>query len=284
MLLNKTSELNTDDFPFLIEYVKQDQPHNMPAMHVHDHYEFFYLLSGERIYFINDRTYALEAGDIILIKPGVMHKTVNQGAVPYERILIYFKPDFLDQIHRFVPDFDIFDVFQSELLSIRSEDKTFTEMLLYKMIQAYDHEPLHAAAHLKILLSEVLLVLADTRLAQPELARTYPNAMHKKISEIIQYINKYYSDKLSLEFIEEHFYISRFHFSRHFKAIVGMTFTEYLNFIRIREAQTLLRNSTLAINDISYRCGFNSQSHFSRVFKDSCSMTALEYRYQSRQN
>lgn len=56
------------------------------------------------------------------------------------------------------------------------------------------------------------------------------------------------------------------HFSKMFKAFTGMTFSEYLNVIRIENAIILLREN-ITMTSISQKCGFSTIRNFNRVFK-----------------
>jgi AraC-like DNA-binding protein len=58
------------------------------------------------------------------------------------------------------------------------------------------------------------------------------------------------------------------HFSKLFKRITGMTFSDYLNYVKVEHAISLLQNEPgLTIADISLRCGFATIRNFNRVFK-----------------
>jgi quercetin dioxygenase-like cupin family protein len=47
------------------------------SKHVHGFFEILYLFSGERFFFINDRTFKMKEGDLILIHPNVLHKATS---------------------------------------------------------------------------------------------------------------------------------------------------------------------------------------------------------------
>jgi YesN/AraC family two-component response regulator len=83
---------------------------------------------------------------------------------------------------------------------------------------------------------------------------------------------------LTLPALSDHFYISTSHLSRLFKEVSGFTFTEYMNIVRIKEAQKLLRETNFKVADIAETVGFGNIAHFGRVFKENTNITPLQYR------
>src|SRR5690606_6312499 len=66
--------------------------------HFHESYEIYYLLAGERYYYVNDRIYALQVGDLLFINKNQLHRTTSKGRSTHERILINFEDSFLEPL------------------------------------------------------------------------------------------------------------------------------------------------------------------------------------------
>ena len=62
---------------FFIEHIRRDIPYRMPTEHYHPQYEIYYLVSGDRSIFIHDRIYPIEAGDLVLFSPDIIHRSYN---------------------------------------------------------------------------------------------------------------------------------------------------------------------------------------------------------------
>ena len=68
------------------------------------------------------------------------------------------------------------------------------------------------------------------------------------------------------------------YFSRKFKEVVGTGFRDYVNFIRLGGAASLLRTTQLSIQEISRRCGFNSANYFGDAFRSAYGISPREFR------
>lgn len=94
----------------------------------------------------------------------------------------------------------------------------------------------------------------------------------------IKYINKNIDKKLSLDKVCTEAHLSKYYFSRQFKKILGINFSEYLIKTRIEFAKDLLLNTSLNVSEISEKCGFSCLSYFSQVFNQKVGISALEFR------
>ena len=131
-------------------------------------------------------------------------------------------------------------------------------------------------------LLEITISIVD-RLAGSMVASVY-HGHSQIITQALNYIQRNYRSKVSLNDIEENFYVNASYFSTLFKREVGMTFTDYLNSLRISHACTLLTTTNMGIVDISIASGFEDQSYFTKVFKKINGMTPKVYRYSHMKN
>ena len=81
------------------------------------------------------------------------------------------------------------------------------------------------------------------------------------------YIVGHQADPIDLNNVAKAMHVSTFYFCKTFKKATGLTFTEYLGRVRIEKAKTLLLNLHLRISEIAYEVGFQSLTHFNRVFR-----------------
>lgn len=93
-----------------------------------------------------------------------------------------------------------------------------------------------------------------------------------------EYIKEHYSEPLSIDFLAERCHLSTSYFYRIFTQVVDTPPNEYIIKTRLTAAQNMLISSDAPIVEIAARCGFNSQSYFSFVFKEHFKMSPKEFR------
>ena len=99
-----------------------------------------------------------------------------------------------------------------------------------------------------------------------------------KLKQIHEYIRENYFRKISLEDLADRFFISKFHLSREYKKIYGITLGNALTNLRLSHAKSMLRFSDDSVDTIALSCGFQDTGYFIKVFKKAENMTPLQYR------
>lgn len=264
---------------FFIDYIKRITPYQMENRHYHSQYEIYYLISGDRNYFIQDRVHHVEKGDLIIIRPNVLHKTVSTKPSSHERILIEFDTDFFDGF-LVNKELDLLDIFYKDcsILRLTETEKEQIEHCLYKLIQESKNYGADNNTALKVYFLELLISINRCYKELNSLVYNHPSKLHKKISEIITYINLNYTNDLGLELLSKEFLISTAHLSRAFKKVTGLSFVEYLNNLRVNEAQKLLTETNLSILEIAEKVGYQNSTHFGRTFKSITGSSPREFR------
>lgn len=98
------------------------------------------------------------------------------------------------------------------------------------------------------------------------------------IESVIRYVKQFHTDEVNLENICKEFSCSRSYISHSFKKHTGRTLREYICDLRIEDAKTLLKYSSLSVTEIAFSVGFGDSNYFSQVFKKKLGMTPLEYK------
>jgi len=130
----------------------------------------------------------------------------------------------------------------------------------------------HAIVRLLEIFAEHLALVAK------QIALQQFNGDSPVIRRAKDYVASHQSEPIKLEQIARALNVSTFHFCRMFKETTGLTFVGYLSRVRIEKAKMLLQNYNLRVSEIAYEVGFQSITHFNRVFRKLVGHSPTEYR------
>lgn len=223
--------------------------------HYHGSFELYYMKDGKCNYFIENRSYDVVSGDIILIPAGTIHRT-NYSPKPHSRHLINFSEDFISP--------EILEA--AKALGYLYSNKSLSNHInaIFDMIEAeyLRNDPLSIHA-LKAYTEQLLLLMI--RNGNEKKRESDGNAI---VEKTVRYIQENYMNDIRLSAVARIMSVSAEHLSRIFKKETGFGFNEYLTLYRLQRAEYILANEPgRAIGEIAYICGFNDSNYFSYKFK-----------------
>jgi len=246
--------------------------------HSHSCYEIFFLLSGKCRFLLKDTVYHLEKGDLVFIIPGELHHAVYAAEGDCEIIMLYFNESHVDwnridswicgrsfnEIHSFMGSIPI--LYLDEFIA-----------LMNKMLSENANIDEYSKGFMECYLHMALLMLMRYSVMNEE----EPDLLNTRDADILlatKYIYKNYRKPLTLEEVSAQAALSPTYFSRKFKQVTGMGFKEYLNFVRLKHAQTALLTTNNTITDIALENGFNDSNYFKDLFKKVYGKSPREFR------
>jgi AraC-like DNA-binding protein/ligand-binding sensor protein len=140
-----------------------------------------------------------------------------------------------------------------------------------KVIAPKEHD---SALKLLTIFAQHLAILSNQVFIQQE------NAEPPVITKARTFIHEHQTEELSLSQVAKAVNMSSYYFCKMFKKVVGINFTDYVARIRIEKSKNLLLNPNLRISEIAFEVGFQSLTHFNRVFKKILGQSPTEYRAQ----
>lgn len=253
----------------------------MTYEHSHSYCEIFYLKTGSCIYHIGDDLYPLTAGDLFIVAPGVFHCTNYEGLVPCERIVVYCKPsaiakDFLEK-H---PDLEE-NLRRSGKVVLIKKGHLQVEGILARMLEENNLPDEYSYEMLTHLVLELLLSLKRSGVFVYDKVKAREN-YSTDIENAIKFIAQNYVLPISLEDVADRINLSPTYLSKKFKKVTGLTFKEYVNFIRIRQAVQMLLTTDDSVTKIATNCGFNSSNYFKDIFRRMYGISPRAFRKQSK--
>ena len=165
--------------------------------------------------------------------------------------------------------------FQRTLKRLTSWGKNLDQNVLrgaYCQMRVVSRGQHAAAVKLLTIFAEHLIMLSNQILIQID------NAEPPMITKAKEFIHKNHSEDLSLPQVAQFANSSPFRFCKLFKRATGLTFAKFVARVRIESARNLLINPQLRVTEVAYEVGFQSVTHFNRVFRKILGQSPTEYR------
>lgn len=247
---------------------------SMVKLHSHSFYELYFLIEGERTFFIDNVLYTLKKDSLALIPPFTMHKT--EGG-PFTRININLSGSFFEKDE--LPLID--ELCERRIINLKDKMQNQFIPMLNKLIQYQKSNNLIDRTLFKI---QTKMIVADLyNLGYDNSSNIEKIAFEKDmpsiIMNIIKYIHNNYHDDITLQDISTKFFISRSYIAKLFKDYTNFTVSEYIMNMRINKAKELLLSTRKNMEEISELVGFSSANYFSLIFKKRVGLSPIKFRY-----
>ena len=265
-----------------ISRVVRDFKFTMSDVHIHyNDYEVYYLLEGERCYFIGTKIYHLKQGSLVFVRRNVIHKTALSREAHHDRILLEISRSYLESVFAITGELTLHDFFQDDciILSLESEEQNFITELLLALGRELGTKNSGFRLLVKSLVAELFIYAKRMEnKTNPSASSRTDDPRHRQIEQIACYIAENCCSPLSLNSIAEQFYMNKCYLSRIFKEITGFTVNGYLHARRIQKARSLLIQNSMNISEVAEAAGYENLTYFERVFRKHTGMSPLEYR------
>ncbi|HLD53148.1 MAG TPA: AraC family transcriptional regulator [Sediminibacterium sp.] len=262
-------------------------PYFYQYLHRHDEIQLTWIIRGEGTLVVDNNMYPFKPNEIYYIGANLPHVFKSDPAYfsqkskkTVEAITIHFNPtgklaglfDLAEMKHIqtfilkhnngfMIPPIHVTDV--AHKIQIISKSKGVEQMLAFiEILKKFSSIP-----KLKELSSSSML-------------ETVSENVGVRLSEIYHFIMANYENNITLEDVAQQAHMTPQAFCRYFKKRTHHTFVSFLNEVRINEACKKLTSGdgdSISISTVAYNCGFNTVTHFNRVFKTVVGKSPHEY-------
>lgn len=263
---------------FTIEHGLFSSEYHMPSLQMaSDHYSIGYMVSGHRRCITPTQTYTYHSGDVSMLPPYIYHRTVPEADAPYERFLIKFTPEFATPFisHVGQPIFD--ELFRLKVCRFHIASQEKIKRMFVEINEEYQKDTPYKEFILQGMLFRLLCTVWEERILE-EPPAINPSPLTKPMTDAIYYIETHYNQDLTLAEAARTACLSEAYFSRLFHTQLGVSFSEYVNNVRIHYAKILLSQSRKSITEIALETGFCSGGYLCTQFKASTGMTPTAFR------
>jgi len=271
--MDKVTRYHIDKMPFHkgeasnIYLRKNVRPYGF--LHLHDCYEMEIIVSGEVDEIINAQTFHAKPGDAILVTPNDFHELRYTGNLTIYNVM--FREEIIGKKN-------------IDILSAREFGNNFACTLpkieyeyILKSLEYCEYEYNNHQKHSDIVLgnainSIITLILRNCNYQKLDIGHSFD------IRKALVYMQIHYRENPDLKEVAEYVGFDPAYFSVKFSKVVGITFKQYLNELKLNCARQLLLMTESSVSEVSELSGFDSISYFHRKFYEKFGKTPLQFR------
>jgi AraC-like DNA-binding protein len=235
--------------------------------HIHHHIELVYLKKGSAKAYINSVEYNINEGDLLVVFPNQVHKYEDVGSCP-EYDLFIINPELVSDILQLVshqePDEPVIKHITRNprvltLIGILASESDFPKTNREVLLHGY----------LFALFGEIIDMMTFKNVRSDE---------SRALRSIVKFCSKNFKQEISLTVLSEKLNLSRYYISHIFSDKLGISFTDYINSLRVSESCVMLRSSSISVTEVAYAVGFGTLRTFNRAFIKQMGISPSQYR------
>lgn len=285
--------LKTEITPFInqsmkVEYREQSflwSPyHSQPSFHSHPELELVFIVEGHGKRIVGNKVEPFESGDMVFIGSNVPHLWLSDPVYYKENsglksrvVVCYFNPKIFQQMFEAIEEFgNIRDMIRQSSKGIRILGETRNviaqKLMALSNIQGFEKvEGLLQIMHLISSSEEKEFIVNHETDCYDDL---YPD----RLIDVIRYVKENLNEQISLRQVADVACMTEQSFCRFFKKRTKKSFSRFLSELRVAHACQLLIQTDKQVMDVACLCGFNTSTHFCKVFKAHTGVTPYHYR------
>lgn len=297
-----THELNDVDIDYVLEHTKQLSPESMTSAAQMLSVIVDYMCKEESKFLAQRLKIQNQQKEISNLLQEKKENAVSLLKIEKRAALRKYSQDLERELIAYVQTGDyasarrILNNILSEILSFSSGDLDIVKAKLYELTAILMRAGVDAGASLidlsavithysKILLEDVkfeeLCIMTSEVMEKIMLviySKSKPKKKNKHLVRAINYIKENYADDVSLKAVAQAVYVNEYYLSHLFREEMNISFSEYVNKIRMEESLALMKTTRKTIGAIAQKVGFTDPNYFSKVFKKYYGVTPKQYR------
>ena len=275
--LKENKPHGTKEYPYTQYHIdKPSKAFHIPV-HWHDEVEFIYIKKGHLTISIEEQTFHAGPEDLFCVNTGELHfMECDDMSVEYYTIL--FPLEFISFQTKDALDEEVFQPLRQKQLFfptiLESEKSKEIIKWIEPLILINQKKVTGYQLRTKIMLLEMMEFLLKENCFL--MSNYVDNSGVQR--DMIAFVQKHYSEKVSLAMLAKEFHLSEKYVSWYFKEHFSISFMQYVLHLRMSKAKDILLTTDLSITEVALSCGYQSVNLFIRNFKDMYGVTPLQYK------
>jgi len=256
--------LSRNLWPIAMGYYPNAHRHRMQRNSL-DSTLFIYCTAGRGTLTLDGKQYAVKAGDLALLPARSPHSYESNEREPWSIYWLHFSGALVDE---FCQHLDM----QSPVENIGLQASLISQLESLFTLRHSGYSPaafIHGCHQLQQLISYIALVIKQQR---------SQSGKQIDLDAARAFMNEHLHGQLNLETLAAHSQLSKYYFSKRFKALTGHSPIQYFIYLKMQHACELLDTSSQAIKQIAMAVGYDDAYYFSRLFKKVIGLSPDQYR------
>ena len=240
------------------------------------HNYFVYVLAGKKQWNTRTAQYLVHKHELIFVKKGanIIHKFFEEG---FCALFIFMPDEYIKNVMQVQPQAfaNVKEEITDSVIPVALDNTLHS---YFQSLTSYFHRTeAPPEALLEVKFKELLLNLISSKLHN-DISSYFKSLFYRSKTSIPAIMEANFTYNLSLEEFARLCDRSLSVFKSDFAAIYKTTPGRWLTQKRLEHARQLLQNTDKTVNELSFECGFENASHFTRVFKEKYGITPLQCR------
>ncbi|MDF2820274.1 MAG: transcriptional regulator with cupin sensor, AraC family [Clostridiales bacterium] len=268
--------INGVPYNFFCHVEECNGPGLLVNAHLHDYIEILYGITGVFDVYLNGNRHTFQVGDMVLINSQEVHQIVSLSEGSGQYIVIRFEPEIIYTMSqsvfesKYVLPFTLNNSTHQKVFKNFEIVSTFIPGMLQEILFEFINKDYGFELAIKAHICKIFLwILRYWHKAGVEL-NIYSDTseeLYKKLQIVFYFVSENYEKDIKALDMAKLCNMSYSYFSRSFNNVMKTSFNEYLNYVRITEAEKLLISTDLNITEIAMAVGFSTASYFIKQFK-----------------
>lgn len=236
--------------------------------HYHKQLELLLVLQGHLDVYLEQDSYHLEPGDVVVIGDSELHRDKSDKQLDYI-VLQFDLEQFFD--HSSIPYIRYFSATHAPLSKANyifeenAEVKQEVANCVTRLLREATDKSTGYELAASILIKQILLLLLrnDSR----KLLVEQDNFDKVRLKPVLDYVENHLTDRIQVEEVCKIANMSYYYFVKYFKKTIGLSFTEYVNYRKVKWAERILLTKDMSISEVGERIGMPNMAHFYKMFK-----------------
>mgnify|MGYP001299843210 CR=1 FL=1 len=251
--------------------------------HYHKEMEILAIHSGTLEVHIEDEVHLIPPGGVVVIGPSQLHRDRSLEALHYTILQFDLQPYFEQSTLPYIRLFSDQNTPLSKL-NYEFENEEIRSAIYHCVTEIFRETQEKQSGYeiaVNVLIKKILLILLRNDTRKVLTANLHPDVM--RLKPALDYIDEHICEKVSVENAAKRVGMSYYYFVKYFRRTMGMNFTEFVNYKKIKTAERILLTKKMPVSSVGESIGMPNMAHFYKVFRKYNHCSPNEYRKRMKE-